>query len=70
MNIETLVSKLEQSGSRLSDLESKVALVRGKLRFWRNAALIAGGIAVVLFVAYHNARKRLEQCEQRNQIAV
>lgn len=68
MNLATLLQKLEQTGSRLDNLEGAVTSIRSKLAFWRRAALIAGGIAVVLCLAWRNAHMRLEQCEKRNQI--
>ena len=54
---------LERSGSRLDNLERAVAGIRSRMRFWRSAALIAGGIAAVLFFAWRGCHQRLERCE-------
>lgn len=69
MTLTTLMQRLEQTGTRLDSLENAVAAIRGRLRFWRNAALISGAVAIVLFLAWRNAHRRLAQYEKRNQIA-
>jgi hypothetical protein len=56
--------RLERSGSRLDNLERAVSSIKARLRFWQSAALIAGGLAVVLFFAWRGARQRLERCER------
>jgi len=56
--------RLERSGSRLDNLERAVGAIKSRLRFWQSAALIAGGLALVLFFAWRGARQRLERCER------
>ena len=63
MTLNDLLSSLERYGSRLDNLERAVDAIKARLRFWQNAALIAGGLAVVLFFAWRNTRRCLEQCE-------
>jgi hypothetical protein len=60
--------RLERSGSKLNSLERTVGEIRSRLRFWQGAALIAGGLAVVLFFAWRNARQRLERCEREKSL--
>jgi len=68
MNVESLVKHLERSGSRLDNLERAVSSIKARLRFWQGAALIAGGLAVMLFFAWRNARQRLERCEREKSL--
>jgi hypothetical protein len=68
MNVESLVKHLERSGSRLDNLERAVSSIKARLRFWQSAALIAGGLAVVLFFAWRGARQRLERCEREKSL--
>ena len=69
MTLESLLQRLESTGSRLSDLEIKVAVIRKRLRFWRIAAALGIGAAIVFFLAWRGAHQRLEQCQKRNGIA-
>lgn len=69
MTLTELMRRMEQTGSRLSDLEGKVEIIRSRLRFWRTAALVAIPVAIALFFAWRGAHRRLEQCEKRNRNA-
>jgi len=64
MTLNDVFRRLERSGARLDNLERAVSSIKSRLRFWQGAALIAGGLAVVLFFAWRNARQRLERCER------
>jgi hypothetical protein len=64
MTLNDVFRRLERSGARLDNLEHTVGKIKSRLRFWQGAALIAGGLAVVLFFAWRNARQRLERCER------
>ena len=63
MNFSELMRALERSGQRLSNLEHSVGLIRTRLRFWQLTALISGGLALVLFLAWRGCHQRLERCE-------
>jgi hypothetical protein len=64
MTLDEVLDRLERSGSKLDSLERAVGAIKARLRFWQSAALIAGGLAVVLFFAWRGARQRLERCER------
>jgi len=63
MTLNDVLSRLERSGARLSNLEHSVGLIRSRLKFWQLTALISGGLALVLFLAWRGAHRRLERCE-------
>lgn len=68
MDFTTLMQKLERTGTRLDSLENAVAAIKARVAFWRKAALVASGLAVVFALAYFNLRKRYER-EKRTRIA-
>jgi hypothetical protein len=57
MTLNDVFRRLERSGARLDNLERAVSSIKARLRFWQSAALIAGGLALVLFLAWRTARR-------------
>jgi len=64
MALDEMLARLSRSSARLASLEGAVDAIRKRLRFWQSAALIAGGLALVLFFAWRGAHRRLERCER------
>ncbi|MDW8329292.1 MAG: hypothetical protein RML48_04855 [Candidatus Bipolaricaulota bacterium] len=64
MELNALLQRLDKTGTRLSDLEGKVELVRSRLQRWQVAALVGIGAAVVLGLLWLSERQRRERCER------
>ena len=63
MSLNDLMRGLKSNGARLSKLESIVARIRGRLRFWQVAAVIGIGAAILLLIFWQRERQQRERCE-------